>query len=663
MSYQATQELQTTNVREDVPVFTPSKEEAVLVTTFYNNFTEDYSLRSQGWNVLNNRTLTQFWDDCNYDYNQTVFQDPNNPVVQYSSGTTRDKSNTLIINLTSNYFFPSVTAFNDNQQIDYDISSVCKPLLRYQYINDGRPSESGKSKGYRYTHKQTIEGTVHILDVIGEDGKLTSQIIPNEEVFIPNYFQPDIQLQAHFLWVQQWAAYAEAEAEFGECPNFKYVVPGSLGWLNQTNQYKERYKGIVYNNQCTIVRGWYPVKKSEIEKLIKAGKLPKGTKKARYFNVVINGVPMFAWDNLMPYYHGELPITKAVFEHFSPSEFYWGNSMPNKCAQDKHFRDGWMTLMRYVAKLQGIPAMINASGQHLENDVYVPGQTTDVPMGTDPNLFFEAPGTNRPGIIGQMMQMLSSTDNQINESTVSPLTSGMGMDAPHNARVAAMINDRATEILTGLAQRIAEREEARAFPILKATFQFLPRQKIKMLSIPNEIFPDGSMGNLEIAFQKLPPLTDDEKLQVSHQINDEEQGIKRGKDGKVIKQHKPIQKRKIMFINPEYVQNIDIICEAIAEDLKKNNGATKIAEAEHKWQTYIAAPPGIFNVKPAARNLVRAYGDNEKELISDQQPGQPQPGQPPMAPQGATSALPGQSGGNTAPLTPTGLPRLNPTSV
>lgn len=644
-------ELQTISLVETKPVFSPSQEEQNLISTWYNDFIYDYSIKNQGWEVLNNRTLDQFWTQSNYDYNQTVIQDVNNPVVQYSSGTTRDKANTLITSLTQNYYFPSVTAFNDQQQIDDVISSIAKPVLRWQYINDGRPSESGKSKGFRYTHKQVAEGTVHILDTIGPDGKLTSQIIPNEEVFIPNFYQPNIQLQSHFFWVNQWASYAEAQAEFGELENFKYVTPGNLGWINQTYEYKEKYKAIVYQDMCTIIRGWYPVRAQEVKRLIKIGKLPKNTKKARYFNVIINGVNMFPWDNLMPYYHGELPVTKTCFEYFSPAEFYWGNSMPNKAAQDKHFRDGWITLMRYVAKLQGIPAMINASGQHLEADVYVPGLTTDVPAGTEPDKFFAVPGTDKPGIIRDLMLMLQQTDSEIDRETVAPIVSGNVQGAPDNVRGTQIVNQRATDILIGLAQRLAEREEARAFPILKASFQFLPRQTVKSLSIPNEIFPDGSMGNLEIVFQKLPNTTPEERLVESHKLRDKELGIVRGSDGLVSRTNKPQTMTKQVMIDIEYIQNLDLYCEAIAEELPRNNSISKISEAEHKWQTYAAAPPGIFNIKPAARNLVRAFGDNEKELIAEAppqmppgMPGQPQlPGQPPP---------PGNPSNSLPPLNP-----------
>lgn len=623
--------LKTNSATTQPEVFSPSQEVQDFVMKVYDDFSNDFSLKNQSWEVLNNRSLSQFWQDSNYDYNQIVVEDANNPVVQYSSGVTRDKANTFITNLTLQMLYPSVTAINDKQQIDTTISQIAKPILKWQYVNDGRPSESGKIKNVRYTHKQVIEGTVHILDTIGADGKLTSMALPNEEVFVPNFYQPNVQLQAHFMHVQQYSSYAEAKAEFGALPNFKYVTSGSLGWVNQTYAFKEKYKAIVYQDQCTIIRVWYPVSEEELTRLKKIGKLPKHVTKAKYFNVIINSVPMFAYDNLMPYYHGDYPVTKAVFEWFSPSEFYWGNSMPNKCAQDKHFKDGWMTLMRYAAKLSAIPALINFTGQHIENNIVVPGLMTDMPATFDPTKIVAVPGTDK-GVTNGMVQMFNQTEQEINRSTASPQTSGQQSGRTQTARETLVIEQNEQKILLGFAQQLTFREEARAFPILKSSFQFLPRQTIKQLSIPNQTFQDGSAGTLEIIFEKLPPMTEDAKLQASHELLKLENKSKKGGN--------PFHR---VYVNPEYIQNVDLYCEAVAEELPAANSSFKEARAQVKWETY-KQDPDVFNKQQAARNLVRQMGDNEQELIV---------AAPPMQ----QSLGPTSPGGQPSPLSP---PQLLP---
>lgn len=615
--------------------YNPTDNDRAFILKVYSDFVDDYQLKYQSWEVLNNRTLDNFWADSNYDYNVIVQDDVNNPVTQYSSGISRDKANTFITNLTLNLLYPSITAFNSAQGVDAVVSSIGRPILRYQYINDGRPSESGKVKNVRYTHKQVVEGTVHILDNVNADGRLTSMIIPNEEVFIPNFFQPDVQLQSHFMRVQQWGSYAEAESEFGECDNFKYVVPGSLGWLNQTTFFKENYKAINIKNQASIIRVWYPVAEKEIKRLKKAGKLPKWVECAKYFNVIINGVNMFEYDNLMPYHHGNYPITKGIFESFSPAEFYWGNSQPNKARQDKRFLDGWKTLMRYKGKLSAIPALLNFTGQHIESDIVVPGVMTDVPGNFDPAKIAAVPGTAQGMTQGDAM-LLRDTNQDIERATAAPQSSGQQTIGTQTARETMVIEQNAQKILQGFAQQIAFREEARAFPILKSSFQFLPRQTIKKLCIPDETFDDGTSGTLEIIFQAPGEMTPDQELKASYDIlNQQKKSAKLGNP------------KKIVYVDPEYIQNMDLYAEAIADELPSQNSAFREAKAEYKWSIY-EKHPELFNLQRAARKLARDLGDNEKEMVIDQQQ-QPQaagmapgmaPGIPPgaMPPQGAPAA-------------------------
>ncbi len=622
MAFGPDQIIQAIGIQQNPDHFTPSQEQRDLVSKVYNDFVYDNSIKNQGWQVLNNRSLSQFWADSNTDYNVIVEQDTNNPVVQYSSGITRDKANVFIQKLTMEMQYPSVTAFNEAQEIDETVSYIGKPLLRWQFTNDGRPSESGRSKNFRYTHKQVVEGTVHILDNVGANGRLTSSEIPNETVFIPNFYQFDVQLQGHFLEVNQWASYAEVEAEFGDLPNFKYVQPGSLGWLNQTFAFKEQYKALVYEDQITKIRMWYPVREQELQRLKKIGRLPKWVTQAKYFNVILNDVPMFQYDNLMPFYHGNLPVTKAVFENFSPAQFYWGNSMPNKASQDLHFLNGWKTLMRYKGKLGAIPGLLNFTGQHIENDVYVPGVTTDLPAGTDPKMIVPVPGISG-GVTSSDIELMNDTTGDIDRATLSPIAAGQGSGKGTQVKTAQLLNQNATEILEGLAQQLTFREEARAFPILKSTFQFLPRQDIKKISIPNETFDDGTSGTLEIIFQKIPAMNSDEKLQASHKIRALEQGAK--KQGKGFKQ---------TYVDPEYIQKLDLYCEASADKWLPQNSALRESKAELKWSTYSNPnnPPGLFNIKRAARELAKGFGDNPTEMVNDQTPSQP--GMPP-GPDGA----------------------------
>lgn len=619
------------NISEVKSAYNPTPEERLYISKVYNDFIFDLSIKNQTWEVLNNRDLQHFWADCNRDYNVFVEDDPNDPVTQYASGITRDKANTFITNLTAQLLAPSVTALNESKEVDVVVSKLCRPILQWQHSNDGRPAESGELKNFRYTHKQVVEGTVHIQDDIDpETGKLSSQVIPNEEVFIPNFYQPNLQLQSHFIRAQMDTSYQEAKAEFGDLDNFQYVMPGTLGWLNQTFEFKERYKAVVSSNKVTIIRCWYPVSASDLKSLKKQGKIKSWVTQAKYFNILINGVPMFAPDNLMAYNDGFYPISKGVFEHFSPSEFYWGNSMPNKAKNDKKFLDGWKTLIRYKAKLSALPPGFNTSGQHLEGDIYVPGNIVDLPAGTDASKVFQTVQGISQGVTNGDIKIMEDTQSDLERDTISNMLSG-GMPVgvgTMNVRVMQMMDENAKQSIAGFAQQIAFLQEARTFHILNSSFQFLTKENLSKLCIPDQTFDDGSTGTYEIIFQKpgegskIGSMTAEQRKAHSYSILDE-QGV--AKKMGVTKQS--------VYIDSEYILHLDYYAKANAESVAKDTTALREARAQMKWETYSQNP--IFNVKKAARKLVRELGDSD-DMVNDQ-PAQA-PGMPGQQPQGQGGA-------------------------
>src|ERR1035437_3920971 len=133
--------LQSTGQRWDTIKYEPSREEKDLVSKIYNDFSQDLSIKTQSWQVLNGVNLAQFWANSNADYNVIVDQQVNNPVVQYASGITRDKANIFIQKLTMEMRYPSMTAFNSAQELDETVSYIAKPTLRWQFTNDGRSEE------------------------------------------------------------------------------------------------------------------------------------------------------------------------------------------------------------------------------------------------------------------------------------------------------------------------------------------------------------------------------------------------------------------------------------------------------------------------------------------------------------------------------------------
>ena len=592
---------------EKAITYNPSSTEREFILSTYNDFLEDKQIKDQEYEELNGRTLKGFWADSNYDYNVIVDDDPTNPVAQYSSSISRDKANTFISSLSLQLLYPGVVAQNDQQQIDNIMSRVSRSILEWQFENDGRPSESGLLKNSRYTHKQVVEGTVHIQDDFDEKGRLISSIVPNEEVYVPNFYEPNLQKQARLMRVSENKNYYQVEVEFGEMDNWKYVSKGMSDWIQDNDSYKGKYKGIVQEDKVTIVRVWKPVPAKELKKLKTNGKIDEDTKKAKYYNVIINGVTMFDIDNVMPYFDGNYSINKGIFESFSPCEYYWGNSMPNKARHDKKWLDGWKTLIRYKAKLSALPPLLNFSGQHIDEDVVIPSKMTDMPKGILPDQIAQIPGISTGITNGDIAIMKDATDD-INRATASPQTSGQERSqGQQTARETMIIEANAQKAMMGFAQQIAFLQEARVWSILKRSYQLIPRSDIEKIAIPNQVFGDGKSGIMEVIFTDLSGKEEKSKIKDSFKVYQEEERLE-DEDGMA---------RNIFIIDKEYVKNLDLYCKALAESLPRMTSALRESRATMKYETYLQNP----NINQIAnlRNLIREYGDNEDELIVEGQ--------------------------------------------
>ncbi len=598
--------------------YTPTKKERDYILTALTELKEDDLLIQQSWDILNGRTLKQFWEDSNYDYNVIVSDDnDSNPVVPYSSSISRDKANTFISNLTLQLLHPSVVAQNINQEVDFVVSKVGRSILEWQFDNDGRPAESGQLKSSRGIHKMVVEGTQHIQDDVIK-GRLNSQNVPNEEIRIPNFFQPNIQLQGHLMRIQEWIPYTEAKAEFEHLDNWKWVKAGELSdFINDDETFKGKSQGIQKEKTVNIMRRWLPVSAKDLIKLKKEGKIKSHIKKAKYFNIIINGVLMFGVDNLMPYDDGNYPINKGVFELFSPSDFYWGNSMPNKASQDKKWLDGWKTLIRYKAKLSAVPPILNFTGQRIDDDITVPGVMSDMPAGANKDQIVAVPGISNGITNGDIFVLKDATDD-IERATSSPQTSGQQSQGKQTARETMIVEANAQKAMRGFAQQVAFLIEARTLSILIRSFQMLPRQDIQKIAIPGQIFDEGKSGVLEVIFEDISKLKSEEEQ--SFDVMEEEEAI----TGQVIRKVK---------INKEYIKNLDFYVKAVADSLPIETSAIREARARLKFETY-AQRPDLFNIKSSARNLVREMGDDETEIINEQaqpqQVQQPQQGKNPL---------------------------------
>ena len=584
------------------PMFAPNDETGKYLNLVMENYQKDFELKLKEQPILSMRTLKTFWDQSNKDYLQYLVDSSGNNdwMREYPSGITRDKVNAFISKLVKRMISAQITAQNKNQTIDRILSRITKILVDFAVRNDGRPFDSGHSKFVRGVHKGMVEGTLHKLIFINEEGEHETVIIPNEEVFIPNFFQFDIQKQGHFLWVQDNITYEEAKAEFGEFENFKYVQPGAMFHYNPSGSFAKEDGGhsssIIPEKKCQVIRAWYPVPKDKLG----------GKKRAKYFNIIVNGIPMLEYDNIDVYKHGYYPIPKTVFEILD-SHYYWGNSLPNKIRHDKKWITALKTIMGNVGKLNMLPPMLAEDGLNIDQEVYVPAKITSI-TGKASQLK-EVPGLH-PISQGDVA-LLAMAERSADEGSVSPVGQGQSARGQRTLGELQLQEANADELLSNFGLMVSFGVEQETWLLINNLYQFYPRKKINELvkfSVPNQKLASGKTGTMEVIFEDVLKLTEQERAQKE-----------RASVLEVMRAGKKGIHKEINYIDPSYAKNAEWFIEVTGNPVNRKSEEMERYLAVATYREVHLNNPNISQ-EEATRIIVRATTpDEEDNLVISQE--------------------------------------------
>jgi len=581
--------------------FTP--EERKFVSDWWNEFMLLWIAKNAPQDILGGRTLQTFWDDSTRDYAVTpdTMEDPNDPVQQYVSSISRDKADVFIGNMVSQLLYPSVKAVNEDSKVDRVLSRVSRSLLEWSHMNDGYPSETGMAKNIRYVHKMVVEGTVHIQDDVSKDNGLTSSLVPNEEIFIPNFWEPDIQNQSHLIRAQLNVTWENAERIYGDCENFKFVAPQFTDfWFIQRPEYKQIFQGIVRSRRVQVMHVWKSLNHKQLKKEIDAGRLHRKTKRAKYYNVMINDIPMYPVDNLSPYKDGLFPINKGIFAMHSKSEYYWGNSLPNKIRYDKKWLDSWKTLLRYKGKLNLLPPMVSLNGNFVDEEILLPAKITPI---TEELQLKRIEGVADPISQADVM-LMDMAEKEIDRGSVSPSMSGQ-MPTKRMTKAEAQISDmNAKQLMDIFSLQLAVLAQSRSYPILRRVFQFMPRAKVDTITVTDQKLSDGLRGDLEIIFKKLPKLTQEQVANASEALYQNE-----------IKSRNSKEPKDVVFLDPDYLEDINLFLYSDAGTMLEDKDALKKAQYKQNAQLYLSRPD-LFDQTEVARQFVRVNEDSDDLLVT-----------------------------------------------
>ena len=628
-------------------------EQHKFVGDTYSNFLEMYTMWNMGEPILGGRSPLQFWNDSVADYAvlQSYLQDSNDPVEQYETTISRDKTDDIYANLASKFFYPSVIAQNSEQSIDRTLGKVGDATLYWQYKQDGWPSESGQQKNARIVHKACVEGTAYTLDLVDEDGVLNSELVPNEEVFYPNLWQPNIQLQKRVYRAKLNMTIGEAEELFGDFDAWD-EVDTTGGWTDAFQithpDLKGLFDGIVQNDKVSILYTWERASQKELKELKRKRKVNKNAKRAWFYNVIVNNVPMFPIDNVSPYKSGFLPISKMIAEPMAKTEYALGNSFPNKCREDKRWTDAWKTNIRWRGKLAGMPPQLVIGGHLNGEEVMIPGAYTSVPENVEVQ---QVPGI--VPITDTDITLMNMAKEEIDRSTVEKGPSG-----DQAARTAMIQQANAEAMMQPVVQQLAFFAASRSMHILTASWQYIPKSTLAKIVVPDQTLEDGLTGTFEAIFKEPEDvlMTEvDSKEFEAERAGFEESGIEADPNDlkrlmhsmKLRKQQEHSRKSgsptDTVYISPTYIKEIKLYLFADAANAMQDRDAMAKMNFQNAMPQLLADQTGSIVPREVWHEYVRIMGLNERLLAKgdQQQPGMApaQPGMPPQGPAGPQSGL------------------------
>jgi hypothetical protein len=230
---------------------------------------------------------------------------------------------------------PTITAVNKKSNLeDKKFAEVLKDLNQFS-LN----AENGDARFLESAIEVTTKGTIikyegyakseQELDVPQNFNALTGKVVskkqkkivyddcyqelvPIEDFYIANPYQPDIQKQPFVCW-RKITSYQEAETEYGHYPNFKCVPKAAYLLASEpTTFYRNTLQTELGMDRVEIIRYY--------------------NKSKNFHCVILNSIVIY--EGPIPFKDGRYPFAKGIFEPFD-NFFFWGASFVHKIQGDQ----------------------------------------------------------------------------------------------------------------------------------------------------------------------------------------------------------------------------------------------------------------------------------------------------------------------------------------
>lgn len=440
--------------------YQPSDEIAKLTSFVKRDFFEANRVLQAPWLELNDRSVIEDTNRGQKMFNTFVEEGIENPADAWKwRGTrsmARNKAISMHANLTASYIIPMFMAQNENDETDQDFSELMRDLAEWM-INNSEYKQSFLSLVFGMLTNPVTYFSAEYTEVYQkikekkEDGSLSTKEILDEvlsgfqapvygpsEILITNAYERNIQKQ-RVRFKRRYIEYTEAQAEYGDHPNWEYVTPGIKTIYNDED-------GLFYNVKDENHRT-YLVEKVEVA--YRRDDTEVCFINGIYFGDVdnVDANPMRHRDNRNAPKYNEIPFGYSrIGEHF----FYY-KSMMNTLGWDNMLIDAMYEITMNREILDLLPPVAVFGDDKVDSDLIFPSAVipfSDKDAKMTPIL---PPRNPQSGY-----NALRAIEDSVSDASTSATTDGQLPAANQKAYSVSVANANAQKTITAVGKALGE---------------------------------------------------------------------------------------------------------------------------------------------------------------------------------------------------------------
>ncbi len=462
------------------------------------------------------------------------------------------------------------------------------------------------------------------------------KVVPLEDFYITNPYQPDVQKQPKIIW-RNLTTYFEAQNEFSHYKNWDYVRPGNYTMaMEMQTFYRQAQLADLPMDRVEILRYYCRRTNTHI--------------------VLCNGVVMYSGP--IPFKDGKYPFAKAVNEPFGV-DFFWGQGMPGKYMGEQDMINSFINMMAQKTTNSLLPTGLSSDLDDLiEDDVIEIGKMRQV---SDVNKwkFLESPGVNG-GEFNMFSTVLGLAKDTAN---VMPAPKGQ-VTARQILLQQQQLTDKISYNITFLEDLEVDRTKLRTAHLLQ--FYAIPRiERItgvdgkdveqliyRDITLHNATLSDGKKGTKIVKLIGNEYKNPDQRQQLSDELSVKElQGEEQG------------MPTEALALSADIFQDFDVNVQVVRESsIKRNQALDQASRLElANWRFSIAQVAPIGNPSGLVEWVEESF-DVDKSQFEEPPAGQAQQSPQMAQAQMQQGALP-QQGGTGGQPGPSPMKQLQPSAM